>query len=95
MFPDRSGDEPIPDYSIFNPKISMESWRTELGLRDVHPILGSGSDVQVQIKPPLIKPHVVRKFIAPYGLKNNETNILPFPTKNVLDDLDRNIQFEI
>ena len=72
----------------------MESWKGELDLRNVHPIRGFGSDVQVQIKPPLIKPHLIRKFIALYGLKNNETNILPFPTKNVLDDLNRNIPFQ-
>ena len=94
MFPDRNGGDPILNYSIFKSKISMESWKGELDLRDVHPIRGFGSDVQVQIKPPLIKPHLIRKFLAPYALKNNEGNILPFPTKNVLDDLNRNIPFQ-
>ena len=95
MFPDRNGDEPILNYSIFKSRMSMESWRTELDLRDVRPLQGFGSDVQVQIKPPLIKGHLIRRFLSPYGLKNNETNILPFPTRNISDDLNRNIQFEI
>ena len=63
-----SGGYIILNYSIFKSKISMESWKMELDLRDVHPIRGFGSDVQVKIKPPLIKSHLLRKFFAPYGL---------------------------
>ena len=72
----------------------MESWRKELDLRDVEYLPGFAADIQVQIKPPLIKGQLIKEKLSPYGIKNNETNILPFPTKNVLDDLNRNIPFQ-
>ena len=73
----------------------MESWRQESDLRDISIIDGFSADIQIQINPPLIKGNLIKRFLSPYGLKNNESNIIPFPNKNVSDDLNRTIQFTI
>ena len=95
MFPDRNGGDPILNYSIFKSKRTMESWRNELDLRDISTISGFSAYIQIQVKPPLIKGNLIKRFLSPYGLKNNEGNMLPFTDKNVTEDLNRTIPFTI
>ena len=95
LFPDRKGGAPIIHYSIYQSGRSLNSWRTSIDLRKVTPLRGFKSkDIDVQIKPRQLKSHLIRHVLAPYGLKNNESNILSFSSRNVSDDINRVIPFQ-
>ena len=99
LFPDRRGGEPIVHYSIFQSNRHLNSYRTNLDLREVNPVRGFKSkDINVQIKPRQLKSLIVQKILAPYTYKNNENNVVPissgyFP-RNISDDINRVIPFQ-
>ena len=99
LFPERKGEAPIINYSIFQSDRNLNSWRASIDLRDVKPVYGFRSkDINVQIKPRQIKSLIVKEILAPYTYKNNENNRAVmtsdvFP-QNISDDINRVILFK-